>query len=220
MDSISKSLSLLLIVVLLITSSLLIIQFATAQTIPKPSVPKFTITVFENGYQMDISNQPIILNGHDMAGIFYDIRIKSHSTENWVHKTVPNATQAIRGYIQEMGQSGNTTLTSDFKSIRHLLNLSSESQQIDFQVEAINGYPNMTLANMFFGIEPDKTPIITVNTSGWSESQTITIPEINNQKGTDLLLATVIVWVSVAILVVVVSLLLFRRHRKTSNLKQ
>jgi hypothetical protein len=214
MDSISKSLSLLLIVVLLITSSLLIIQFATAQTIPKPSVPKFTIYLLENGYQMDISNQPIIPNGHDMAGIFYDIRIKSHSTENWVHKTVPNATKAIRGYIQEMGQSGNTTLTSDFKSIRQLLNLSSESQQIDFQVEAINGYPNMTLANMFFGIEPDKTPIITVNTSGWSESQTITIPSTNNQKDTDLLLATVILLVSVVIIALLAFVLLLR-HRRT-----
>jgi hypothetical protein len=218
---ISKRKNLALLLSLITVSSCLIslsIKPVNAQTIDKPSVPKFSIVLLENGYQMDISNQPIIPNGHDTAGIFYDIRIKNHFAENWVHRTVPNATEAIRGYIGEMGQSGNTTLTSDFKSIRLLLNLSSESQQIDFQVEAINGYLNTTDPyDLPIGVDSNSTPVIFVNTSGWSDSQTVTIPSTSTQVGTDLLLPIVIVLVAVVIALLLMIMIIMNKRSKSNR---
>lgn len=168
--------SILITVIAFSCISLLAVTPANAQTAAKPSAPEFTVQVIDGGYQIDILNQPVVPNGHDTAGIFYNIRIKSHTADNWVNTTVPDPTQGKRGYIPEIGQSGYTTLRNDFNSIRLLLNLSSEPQQIDFQVEAINGYPNATLAYVPFGLDPSSTPIIIVNTSGWSATQTITIP--------------------------------------------
>lgn len=148
-----------------------------AQAIPKPSVPEFTLQIVDYGVQMAIQNQPIIPNGYDTADIFYNIRIKSHDSENWVNTTVPNPSQDIRGYIGEIGTSGSTVIQKDFNGINTLLGLSDDSHQIDYQVEAINGYLNTTPAYAPpIGFDPDSTPVIVVNTSGWSNTQTITIP--------------------------------------------
>ncbi len=239
MGGLSKTCALFLILIIALSClTLLTVKPANAQTIPKPSVPEFTVQEIENNYEINIFNQPIIPNGHDTAGIFYNIRIKSHSTENWVSTTVPNPSQGIRGYIGEIGQSGYTTLANDFNSIRLLLNLSSESQQIDFQVEAINGYLNTTPASVPpIGFDPNSTPVIIVNTSGWSNSQTITIPtspasstiptstsssiatttptgQANNQVGTDFLLYIIIVLVAVVIALLLTILVIMQRKNK------
>ena len=55
----------------------------------------------------------------------------------------------------------------------------SDSSQLDYQVIAINGYT--TLPPLYggppIGVEPGDYPVVIVNTSGWSSTQTITIPE-------------------------------------------
>jgi len=54
----------------------------------------------------------------------------------------------------------------------------SGSVQVDYQIEAINGYLGSGLTSGVppIGFDPNNTPVIIVNTSGWSETQTITIP--------------------------------------------
>jgi hypothetical protein len=170
----------LILVLILTASSLIIIESASAQSIPKPSVAQFTLQIVDYGVQMTIQNQQIIANGHDTANIFYNIRLKSHDSQNWVSTTVPDSSQGIRGYIGEIGTSGSTILLKDFNSIDVLLGLSYDSHQIDYQVEAINGYLNATPAFFpQFGFDPNSTPVVIVNTSGWSNTQTITIPEVS-----------------------------------------
>jgi hypothetical protein len=126
--------------------------------------------------QMTIENQPIIPNGYDTANIFYNIRMKSHDSENWVNTTVPDPSKGIRGYIGEIGTSGSTVIVEGFNAINFLLGLPNGSHQIDYQVEAINGYLNTTPVYVPpIGVDPNSTPVIVVNTSGWSDTQTIMI---------------------------------------------
>jgi asparagine N-glycosylation enzyme membrane subunit Stt3 len=146
-----------------------------AQT--NPVVPEFTLQIVEDGVQITIQNQPAISNGHENAGIYYDIRLKWHDSTNWVHTTVPDSSRSIRGYIGAVGTSGSTVIQKDAGSIKALLGPSS-SAQVDFQVDAINGYLNTSAYGRFpIGADPNSYPVVVVNTSSWSNTQTITIPE-------------------------------------------
>jgi hypothetical protein len=223
----------------------MMIKPVSAQTIPTPSIPQFTLQTVDNFLQTTIQNQPIIPNGHDTADIFYNIRIKSHDSENWVSTTVPNPYQGIRGYIGEIGTSGSTVLQESFSSIDILLGLSDDFHQIDYQVEAINGYLNTTPAYVPpIGFDPNSTPVIVVNTSGWSSTQTVSIPPyvplsptpapsssssaptltpVSSASNSLLLLTTTIALVVIAfLLAVIIALLLYMRKRNRlleSNLK-
>jgi hypothetical protein len=177
MKEINRGFAVFIILIIAVSSlSILMVHSTSAQSIPKPSTPNFTLQIVDYGVQIKIQNQPIISNGHDTANIFYNIRLKSHDSENWVNTTIPNPTQGIRGYIGEIGTTGSTTILKDFNSIDVLLGLSYDFHQIDFQVEAINGYLN-TNNGPLIGSDPNSRPVIIVNTSGWSNTQTITIPE-------------------------------------------
>ncbi|XHH07691.1 MAG: hypothetical protein ACFCUE_08905 [Candidatus Bathyarchaeia archaeon] len=166
----------MLIIVILTVSNLIMINTVSAQSVPKPSVPQFSLKIVDNTVQTTIENQPIIPNGHDTAYIFIDIRIKSHDSIDWVNVTVPNLSEGIRGYISETGTSGYTIIQKDINSICVLLRLPHGVHQIDYQVEAINGYLNTTMPYAPpIGFDPNSTPVIIVSTSGWSETQTITI---------------------------------------------
>lgn len=169
--------SLLIIVGLTVLSlNLISTETVRAQSVPKPSVPNFTLQIIGSSVQMKIINQLVIPNGHDTANIFYNIRIKSHDSSNWVNTTVPDQSQGIRGYIAEIGTSGSTVTQKDFNSINTLLGLPDDSHQIDYQVEAINGYLNTSPTQVPpIGVNPNSTPVVVVNTSGWSNTQTITL---------------------------------------------
>jgi hypothetical protein len=146
-------------------------------SIPKPFVPEFTLQLADDFVQVTIQNQPIIPNGQDTADIFYNIRIKDHDATNWVNDTVPDPSQGIRGYIGETDVSGSTTLLKSTDAIHALIGR-YDSFQVDYQIEAINGYLNTTPAYVPpIGFDPNSTPVVIVNTSGWSNTQTITIPE-------------------------------------------
>jgi hypothetical protein len=163
--------------------SALAVNFGTVQAstdargVPKPSVPEFTLQLVDNFVQVTIQNQPIIPNGHDTANIFYNIRIKDHDATNWINDTVPNPSQGIRGYIGETGTSGPTIILKSINAL-HVLLGSSDSLQVDYQIEAINGYLNSSVmyGPLPIGVDPNSQPVIIVNTSGWSNTQTITIP--------------------------------------------
>jgi hypothetical protein len=171
----SKSWALLLVAVLTV-SSLLMVASAFAQSIPKPSVPEFTLQLEDNWWvRVIVQNQPIIPNGHDSAWIFYATRYKWHESTNWY----PTESISNDGkYVGEMGTSGTTEWVISTNSFYELLGMTT-SHQLDYQILAINGYKNTTLPydGPPIGVEPGDYPVVIVNTSGWSNTQTITIPE-------------------------------------------
>lgn len=96
MASVSKSLVLILILAMIILS-LIMVEYASAQEIPQPSVPEFTLKFIHTNYlgtnrteydnntiTITIKNQPytVSINGSNYQ-IFYDIRIKNQSSQQW-----------------------------------------------------------------------------------------------------------------------------------------
>ena len=55
MGSIGKGLSLLLVVIL-VGSSLIMVESASAQSIPKPSIPEFTVNLIDSSYDIPPSS--------------------------------------------------------------------------------------------------------------------------------------------------------------------
>jgi hypothetical protein len=183
-----KSLSLILVLILVIPCASLLFKPANAQTIPKPAVPEFTLKLVDymegGGLETQIKNQPIILNGHDTASIFYDRRIKWHESINWYHPE-PDPTKWKRQYIAESGTTGVTTLVGSPNSYYEILG-SSTSHQLDVQYRAINGYLNESVPFAPpIGIDPNDTPVVVVNTSEWSETVTITLPDYKPETTTN-----------------------------------
>jgi hypothetical protein len=191
MDSISKSLSLLLIVVLLITSSLLIIKFANAQTIPKPSIPEFTLKLVSHPYDVapETTIDPytgktvITQHGYHVENKTVEITIKNQvlpklSDSNYLYYNVSYKGQygtewKYFGYSQYepiIRQSNSDYTIINFE------NLPVEGQ-MDFRVQAQIGY----YSEIFYPMQFMDTHFYTFigEVSGWSNTQTITIPEIN-----------------------------------------
>jgi hypothetical protein len=160
---------------------------------------------------MTIQNQPLVyqFNGNESFGtesFYYNIQIKGHYTENWTQLylndelPMPNASSTQTSLT--LGVLGESGLRINLKSIT--VPFGGEE---DFRVQAMMGYFHkmaMPLSGWFFEGE----------TSDWSSTQTLTIPASSS----DLIITYALV--AVAILVVVVSLMLYNRHRKTANLKQ
>ncbi len=180
MGGISKGFSLLLVVILA-GSNLIIVESASAQTIPKLSTPGFTLRIVDyvvgGGLEIVISNQYVIDNGHDYPLIFFDFRYKWHESTNWIHPE-PDPTKNGQ-YIIETGTTGVTRTIVPLNSYYEILG-SSNSHLLDMQIRAINGYSNFTapfVAPIPYIIDPNDYPVIAVNTSDWSNTHTITIPE-------------------------------------------
>jgi hypothetical protein len=178
MSNTNKTTALLLtIIVAMSCLTLLTVKLANAQS-PTPSVPEFSLKIVDymagGGLQIEIKNQPVIPNGHDTSGIFYDFRYKWHESASWYHPE-PNPTEWKRQYISEIGTTGVTTMVGSPNSYYEKLGNTS-SQELDLQIRAINGYQNTTFPFPPISIEPGDNPIIVVSASDWSPTQTITLP--------------------------------------------
>jgi hypothetical protein len=197
MGSISKGFSLLLVVVLAV-SSLMTVE---AQ-ITKPYVPEFSLKLVDasydvpttqtidpytgqnlihDGYHVNntilivtIQNQPLVyqFTGNEKFGsesFYYNIQIKGHYAENWTQLylndelPMPNASSTQTSLT--LGVLGESGLRINLKSIT--VPFGGEE---DFRVQAMMGYFHkmaIPLSGWFFEGE----------TSGWSNTQTITILE-------------------------------------------
>ena len=116
MGRLNKGFSLLFVVILAV-SSLIMVESAFAQSIPKPSVPEFTVKFVNASYpvtttnpytglsetalasnnsiQITIKNQPIITLNNQ---IYYNIQGKPHFTGNWTELyPIENWTSAYNG---------------------------------------------------------------------------------------------------------------------------
>jgi hypothetical protein len=206
MGSISKSFSLLLIA-LLAVSSLIMAKPAFAQ-IPTPSVPEFTVKfvgtisaglltgTFLPCVNITIKNQPFTpytdQNGNKI-NLYYLIRWKENSSNSWQQDELP-LTESNSNY-----------------TILPLALVRSEapppSGQVDFQVEAVIGYVTYVQGSVPQG--EYIPPTYTGEMSGWSNIQTIAIPE----NSTSITSALVVI---AFLVVVLVSLLVYMRKRRSA----
>ena len=196
----------LLLITLLAVPSLVMVSRVLAQSIPKPSVPEFTLELVDSSYdvpttheinpytgenvtyegyhvkstsiQVKIENQPFApyerqdLNEAFNRTIyfFYNIRIKGFYTDNWIELYNPSdgypqwsdSQYTLFSYV--WGGDGGTLMGS--KSV----NLPAGGE-VDFQVEAMIGYVHRS------GEPPWFPWTFYGETSGWSNTQTITIAE-------------------------------------------
>jgi hypothetical protein len=184
MGKTSKAFALILTILIVMSClTILTVKPANAQSIPKPSVPEFTLNIVDGSLLIEIQNQPIIPNGHDTAGIFYDFRYKWHESTNWYHPE-PDPTKWRRQYIAEIGTTGITRLADPPNKFYIILG-DSNSHELDYQIRAINGYQNTTYPWVPpIGIESGDNPVIIVNTSEWSETVTITLPDYKPETST------------------------------------
>jgi hypothetical protein len=217
-------------------SILTLVGVAFAQTISRPSVPEFTVEAFSSQLsqtvQISIKNQPftpyqITENGSPQEiNLYYNIRYRTNPSSEW-------------SYYHLYNGSSDGNLKADYGSqytIRSIdLTHVPSGSQVDFQVEALVGYQQGV-------IQPFSTPrIIVGQSSGWSNTQTATIPETStsptptspttstptstpispdtNSDSITLPLSTftaiIVIVVVIAFLALALSILALRKQRKT-----
>ena len=203
----SKLTTLLLIAVLAL-SSLVMVGSVTAQSITKPSVPEFTVkyvdnsydvpptygvdqytgekVVTEGGYHVDnrtveftIKNQPfnpyVDASGNNIS-LYYYFRYKGPYGDDWSY--YPDSSHTYGPYS---GGPFPDTSTSNSEYTIIGINLPTlgipTDSQVEFQVQAIMGYveghSTGMLAGSYMGFTGER--------SDWSNTQTITIGEIQTQ---------------------------------------
>ncbi len=174
----------------------MMVESAFAQTIPKPSVPEFTAKYVDRSYtvpasttidpytgqnvtnpsyyvenrtfEIAIKNQPFAPYDDNSTGaqwkitLMYQIRTRGHFAQNWT-----NLYSVDNGFLPA-SNTGYTTVSYSLGEGPVWGNLQANAQ-VDFQVEAMIGYVHRTIgfASWFF----------TGESSGWSNTQTITIPD-------------------------------------------
>jgi hypothetical protein len=197
-------------VVMLAVSSLIIVESAYAQPITKPSVPQFTLNFVDASYivpttyskdpytgenvthpsyfvenktiEVTIKNQPFTRyssNGQ-IIDLYFNMRTKGHYEENWTNSyniddVYPNQTNTEYTVLLFRSQgNGYFLISNSAYSASHAGFYAPSNGQVDFQMEAMIGSIHRDASQFlapwgFYG-----------ETSGWSNTQTITIPENSN----------------------------------------
>jgi len=202
MGSIGKGFSLLLVVILAV-SSLMMVENAGAQSIPKPSVPEFTVEAVDHSYvvptstsidpysgqqithpsykvenktiDIRIKNQPFSSTNIDgnVTGLFYIIGWKGHY-ENWAEFYDGNDYFNTNHYDTNKYWGIEASNSAYTVYSFSIFNSLPVGSEIDFQVKAVIGFNFL-----YFGghIQPIGTVFHYVQESDWSKTQTITTPE-------------------------------------------
>jgi hypothetical protein len=196
----SKCLSLLFIVILVV-SSIMIVEFASAESITVPSVPEFTIkfvrasasinitdpntglnnTVnFDNStIQVTIKNQPF--NPYKDAkgnsiNLYYNVSEKG-PYGNWNY----HPTSAQKYIASNSEYTVLTFLTNDMNQLQNSTGVHAEViptpvGELDFQVQACIGY--YSVAIVYSGSSfPHQIEVFNGETSDWSNTQTVAISQ-------------------------------------------
>jgi hypothetical protein len=223
-----------LFAVILAISSLMMFGSASAQAMPKPSVPEFTAKYVDRSYtipasttidpytgqnltnpsyyvenrtlEIAIKNQPFTPYNDNSTGaqwkitLMYQIRTKGHFAQNWT-----NLYFVEDGFLP--ASNSNYTTVSYSLGEGHVWGNLQVNAQVDFQVEAMIGYVHRTVGFMSW--------FFTGESSGWSNTQTITIPETANTSPNPSPTIPELPLVSVIFLFAItsVSLVYFRRRR-------
>jgi hypothetical protein len=171
MDS-TKSFALILIGLMVISSvSLLAVKPTNAQTV-NPSVPEFTVKyipandTYPQIINIIIKNQPFV-PPDDLTSFNFNVRYKGHSQENWTEVFIESIAEN-RLYVQNTSSENTLIPLYDLKYGFGTIDFQGYSQ-IDFQVEAV-------IATFHPFAPHGDTGTWTYETSGWSPTQTVTIP--------------------------------------------
>jgi hypothetical protein len=197
----SKNATLLLIAVLAV-SSLIMVGSAFAQSIPKPSVPEFTlkfeahpydvpptygidpytgenVTIAEGGHVENKSIVVTIKNQHSSGDLYYNVRYKGSFEDSWTELYYYEPYS-----VNDLPRQSNSEYTV-LSLLQEALPPNSfvDRAQVDVQVEAllwhnveifISDHP--TLPSPYYEIGHYETRYALNETSGWSSTQTIIIP--------------------------------------------
>ena len=191
MGSINKGFSLLLVVILA-TSSLMMAKSAFAQSIPKPSMPQFTIRYIDESF--DASTQPSIdpytgeaippnsyhvdrryiqvsirndlptISAGSPSEYYYNVRYKGQFTEDWTE-----AKTAAYGYYRP-SDSAYTLINYTLSSFSIIGKDLAVGTKIDFQVILMYGVIGKDISQGPLGPE-----YFSGETSGWSSTKTVTV---------------------------------------------
>lgn len=201
MRSLSKSLILLLIV-LLATPSLSLIKPISAQSTPKPSVPEFSLAIVARPFDVAPSTTvnpytgqtAITSQGYHVQNIsiditirnepsvtFYQVQFKGNYGDNWVIFSDTNRITPIQlGEYHPQSNSDYTVISIPINSDQPLRPSGEQvgsitnfpaGVQINFQVRALMGQPEVKQA----GLMGDMVFFNGI-TGDWSNTQTITTP--------------------------------------------
>jgi hypothetical protein len=178
MGKIGKTSALFLILIVAMSSlTLLMVRPSAAQTIPKPSVPEFTIQTQTHAnttiITLTIINQPFDTVSHYPEGFFYNVAI-SVDGKNW--NSLYHVEDADDWYPQQSNTS-TTVLTYVAEetiyypmSPNQAVGIIPKSGAVAFQVQAMIGHRNRgAFQNGFM-------PYVLVGeVSDWSNAQTISL---------------------------------------------
>ena len=204
----------LLLIIILSSSSLLAVQLVQAQSIPKPSVPDFTVKAIASAIEVTVKNQPLFsFENGSYPSLYYMFRFKDHNAPIGFWSYDPTY------FVLPSTYGGYYKATdSDFTAVSlSLEGYSFPSGQVDIQAVALvgNQYPTNMQNGTVYGFEGV--------TSDWSSTQTIKVAELPLQDFVDLLdsflpiIALVVLGAGVAL--VVASVFLYRSCRKVSKIK-
>ena len=195
MGNINKIFSLLL-VLLLIAPSLILVESAFAQSIPKPTVPEFTAKYVDRSYTIPATTTINPYNGQNVTNPSYyvenrtlEIAIRNQPFTPYIDSSSGAQWQITLMYqIRTKGHFAQdwTNLSfvddgffaasnSEYTTVSYSIGEGSvwgnlqANDQVDFQVEAMIGYVHRTIGFMSW--------FFTGESSDWSPTQTVTIPE-------------------------------------------
>lgn len=225
----------LFLLLLLVASSLVMVKFGSAQSIPKPSVPEFTLNYVDNSYDVPpetssstdpytgevttstipgyhVDNRIIeirIKNQHYSGSqtLFYNYSYKGHYEDTWKYYATGSYSRDSSG-PNFISQSTSDYTVATFSA--------PEKGQIDFRVQAQAGYYDRTELYIILPGAPFSEYSFVGEVSGWSQPQTIAIPESSALLPIELMVLAV----SVIIALVAVSIVFIRRRIKALELKQ
>ena len=225
----------IVILLALLVSCLIMVDSVSAQSIPNPSVPKFSVRYVDNSFyvstpttitdqygnsrvvqgyvenktvEFSIENQAftpytIPYNSSDpyntgqTVNLMYNIRMKTHSDNNWQY-----ITHISDGYLK---QSDTNSTTASYQT-ENLFPMGIPSGQVDFQVQALIGYVHRYPTLNSWTLNGTQ--------SDWSNTQTITMPESSSSNYVSADLAVTLVLIGVGVVLVVTSLFFFLRRKQ------
>ena len=196
----------LMLFAVLTLSSLVMVGSVFAQSIPTPSIPEFTVELVDSSYdvpttysidpftgenvthegyhvesrtiEVKIKNHPFTpYEIQDSAGnswtinFYFNIRIKGHFSEDWIELYRPSDGYPYQSdsdytiFSYDWGGDADTILGTKMMRI-------PAGSQVDFQVEAMIGYVHRDGSISMWA-----PWVFEGETSGWSNTQTITIGE-------------------------------------------
>lgn len=221
----------ILLVVLLLVSSLMLVNPVYA--VPKPSIPEFTVKVIDNSYDVPtsyskdpytgeaitspgyrVNNQTIIVtikNQHFTSGtsfLCYNVRAKGHFEGETGWQERYHFSPTSNGYPNQ--SLSNETVLSFIAEY-------PANAQVDIQIQALAVCPTQVFVHASEHIMDFSVTLVpgyvVAETSGWSNTQTVTFSEpLFGVETTTLAILTAAI-----VLVVIVGLLVYFKKRKRGH---